>query len=496
MIRVNFSAFPMSIVNGEEIPAIEGNEITSLNPFSGEILWSSNNPPISLVIKAIKSAKESFLSWASTTLEERIEILTKFTKIVDEKRQYLVQIVAEEASKPFWEANIEVNSLITKLAASIEAYNIRNKVTSREVKGLISKTRYKPHGVVCVLGPYNFPLSMANGHIMPSLLAGNTVIFKPSELTPLSGIAVSQIWQEAGLPKGVLNCLIGDKTIGKYIVEHNDIDGVFFVGSHQAGITILQSTITSPNKIIAVEMGGNSPLVIEDYDRDKENEIISLIIHSAFITSGQRCSAARRLYINRKSKTILNKLSKVLSNLKIGDINDNPEPFCGAMIRPKFATNVFNQVQELVSKGAREINKCIIEGINKTIVRPTLLDMQQCSHDKDEEIFGPVLKIYYYDDLKEAIEASNNTKFGLAAGIVTQDKSKYDLFYNKIKAGIVNWNQQLTGATTFAPFGGIKQSGNYRPAGYLSADYCSYALASFEVEPSQIKLANTPGIYF
>lgn len=496
MNTVNFSDFPMAIINGEETPAIDGNEITSINPFSGEILWRSNNPSLSLVDKAIKSSKESFNSWASTTIEERIEILTRFTKIVEEKRLFLVNLVAEEASKPIWEAHIEVNSLITKLTASIEAYTFRNKETSREVKGLISKTRYKPHGVVCVLGPYNFPLSMANGHIMPSLLAGNTVIFKPSELTPLAGMAVAQIWQEAGLPKGVMNCLIGDKTIGRYIVEHKDIDGVFFVGSHQAGISILQATISSPNKIVAVEMGGNSPLIIEDYEKEKENEIISLIIHSTFITSGQRCSAARRLYLNIKNKSIIEKLSQVLSNLKIGDISQSPEPFCGTMIRPQFATNVLNQVQDLVNNGAIEITKCQIGGINKTIVSPTLLDMQQCIQDKDEEIFGPVLKVYYYDDLNEAIEASNNTKFGLSAGIVTQDKSKYDEFYKRIKAGIVNWNQQLTGATTFAPFGGVKQSGNYRPAGYLSADYCSYALASFEVDPSQIKLANTPGIYF
>ena len=337
---------------------------------------------------------------------------------------------------------------------------------------------------------------MANSHIMPSLLAGNTVIFKPSELTPLAGIAVAQIWQEAGLPKGVLNCVTGDKTIGKYLVEHKDIDGIFFVGSHKAGVSILQSTVTTPNKIVAVEMGGNSPLIIEDFDESKEKEIISLIIHSTFITSGQRCSASRRLYLNKKHISILDKLSTVLSNLKIGDINDSPEPFRGTMIRPEFAKAVYNKVQELVTYGAKEITKCKISGVNETIVSPTLLDMKECTNDDDTEIFGPVLKVYLYENLNEAIEKSNDTKFGLSAGIVTQNKEKYNEFYLKTKAGIVNWNQQLTGATTFAPFGGVKQSGNYRPAGYLSADYCSYALASFEVEPDQIKLANTPGIYF
>lgn len=496
MNNKKYSSFPSCIINGIEIEATKGNEITSINPYTGEVLWSTSNPTFDTVDSAIKSSKNSFFAWASTSIEKRIEILTNFTKIVEEKRNFLVQLVAEEASKPIWEANIEVNSLITKLTASIESYGIRNKETSREVKGIISKTRFKPHGVVCVLGPYNFPLSMANSHIMPSLLAGNTVVFKPSELTPLAGMAVAQIWQEAGLPKGVLNCIIGDKTIGKYLVEQKDIDGIFFVGSHKAGISILQSTVTSPNKIVAVEMGGNSPLIIEDYDEQKEKEIISLIIHSTFITSGQRCSAARRLYLNKRYISIIDKLSSVLYNLKIGDINDSPEPFCGTMIRPQFAKAVYDKVQELISFGAKEITKCSILGVNKTIVSPTLLDMEDCKNDDDTEIFGPVLKIYLYEDLNEAIQKSNDTKFGLSAGIVTQSKEKYNEFYLKTKAGIVNWNQQLTGATTFAPFGGVKQSGNYRPAGYLSADYCSYALASFEVEPNQMKLANTPGIYF
>jgi succinylglutamic semialdehyde dehydrogenase len=122
--------------------------------------------------------------------------------------------------------------------------------------------------------------------------------------------------------------------------------------------------------------------------------------------------------------------------------------------------------------------------------------MSQCKNDKDEEIFGPVLKMRYYSDLHSAIKMSNDTKFGLSAGIVTKEYDTYNYFYKKIKAGIINWNQQLTGATTFAPFGGVKQSGNYRSAGYMSADYCSYPLASFEVSPEEIKLPTTPGMSF
>ena len=492
----NTDSLPAHIIAGIEIPPEKGVTVTSINPYTGQELWSSKDASISLIEQAIASSRQSFEEWSNFLLEERIEIIKNFTTIVEKNRGYLSTLVAQEAGKPLWESNIEVNSLITKLTASVDAYKIRNAESSREVKGLLSKTRFKPHGVVSVLGPYNFPLSMANGHIMPSLIAGNTVIFKPSELTPLAGIVVAKMWQEAGLPKGVLNCITGGKNVGKALVEHNGIDGVFFVGSHAAGISILKSVADAPNKITAVEMGGNSPLVIEDYDPKQVNEVISIIIHSSFITSGQRCSAARRLLINEKNTPLISQLIEVIETLKFGNYTDIPEPFSGSMIRPEAAELVKTKVGNLCKGGATQLTKGVITGPNKTIFTPCLLDVNNCKNDTDEEIFGPVLKLIRYRDLKTAIQISNETKFGLSAGIVTQHLETYNEFYRKIKAGIINWNQQLTGATTFAPFGGVKQSGNYRPAGYLSADYCSFSLASFEVEAQSMKLPDTPGITF
>jgi succinylglutamic semialdehyde dehydrogenase len=490
------NSMPAHIIAGKEVARSSGSDAVSMNPYSGETLWSSAGADNDLISEAVVAAKKSFEVWASFPLEGRAEVLQSFTTIVQREKDYLAALVAMEAGKPLWESRVEVNSLVTKLTASLDAYKTRCAETSREVKGLLSRTRYRPHGVMGVLGPYNFPLSMANGHIMPALLAGNTIVFKPSELTPLTGLAVARLWQEAGLPPGVMNCLTGGKAVGQALVEHAEVDGILFVGSPAAGLAILRTLVSNPQKIVALEMGGNSPLVIEDFDQTKVDAVVSIIIHSAFISSGQRCSAARRLYLNEKYEGIIERLIEVAGNLRIGSYLNTPEPFYGPMIRPEAVNKVQIRFDDLRNGGGVPLLTPTVSGPNQTMMSPGLIDVSNAKTDRDEELFGPVLKIRKYSDLRDAIEMSNDTKYGLAAGIVTQDREKYEDFFRKVKAGIVNWNQQLTGATTFAPFGGVKQSGNFRPAGYLSADYCSYALASFEVESSALLTPDTPGIRF
>jgi succinylglutamic semialdehyde dehydrogenase len=489
-------SMPAHIIGGKEIPPSSGSDVVSINPYSGDILWSSAEAEEGLINEAVAVARTSFESWSNHPLEGRIEILQNFTTIVQREKESLAALVALESGKPLWESNVEVNSLVTKLAASLDAYKSRCSESSREVKGLLSRTQFRPHGVMGVLGPYNFPLSMANGHIMPAILAGNTVVFKPSELTPLAGLAVARIWQQAGLPPGVMNCVTGAKAVGRALVEHQDVDGILFVGSHPTGLSILRSLASSPQKIVVVEMGGNSPLFIEDFDPAKSDAVVSIIIHSAFISSGQRCSAARRLFINEKNWDLLERVSDVVKSLRIGSPQDSPEPFSGPMIRPEAITPVQSRFEELKASGGISLLDPQVTGPNRTVMRPGLIDVGCSTNDSDEEIFGPVLKVRKYSDLTEAIKMGNDTRFGFSTGIVTQHREVYESFFRKMKTGIINWNQQLTGATTFAPFGGVKQSGNFRPAGYLSSDYCSYAVASFEVESNALTLPSTPGISF
>jgi succinylglutamic semialdehyde dehydrogenase len=261
--------------------------------------------------------------------EQKEKIFHSFVKSVESDKLRISQLISEESGKPNWEALQEVNSLIGKMEVSIKAYKERCSESINDVSGKKSYTRFKPHGVMAVIGPYNFPLTMANGHIMPSLVAGNTIVFKPSELTPLCGLVIAQHWQKAGLPQGVLNCISGNGKVGEKLSEHKDINGVLFVGSHSVGLSILRANRDRPERIIALEMGGNSPLMIEDFDTNKTKEVLELIIQSSFITSGQRCSSARRLLVNRNYDPIIADLALAIQKLKIGHFSSQPEPFMG-----------------------------------------------------------------------------------------------------------------------------------------------------------------------
>jgi succinylglutamic semialdehyde dehydrogenase len=493
----NFSDLGAYIINGSEAsPSVNNTRasIESLNPFSGQLLWRGEESARHTIDDAVDAARTAFKKWSSMSPAERQAILARFGSLVRERAELLTHIIAIEAGKPLWESRIEVNSLVTKVDASIDAYKSRASDSAREVRGLCSKTSFVPHGVMAVLGPFNFPASMANGHIMPALLAGNTVVFKPSELTPVVGLVVSRLWQEAGLPPGVLNCVTGGKDTAEYLVAHKDVAGVLFVGSHAAGMSILRALADSPEKIVAVEMGGNSPLVIWDYEN--LDAAIHVIIQSSFISAGQRCSAARRLFVRKEDRQLIPRLKAVLSSLRIGDFNQTPEPYYGPVIRTTAADKILCRVGELISAGADPILLPQRNGPIGTVITPGLLGVDDCSDDRDEEIFGPILKVYRYSSIDEAITLANNTQFGLAAGIVCRERSVFDKFFHEVKAGIINWNQQLTGATTLAPFGGVKHSGNFRPAGFLSVDYCSYAVASFEVEKPKLPDVPTPGITF
>jgi succinylglutamic semialdehyde dehydrogenase len=493
----HWSDYPASIVAGQERLGGAGDAISSIDPYNGKLHWNSAGSKADDVEAAVYEARKAYPAWAKRSHNERAQYIKNFTSLVEQHKNELAQLVSEEAGKPIWESKIEVSSLINKFTATQEAYAKRCETTERSVRGLTSYTRFKPHGAVVVLGPFNFPLSMSNGHIMPALYAGNTVVYKPSELTSLCGIYVARLWQKSGLPSGVLNCVTGSAATGKALIENKDINGVFFVGSHRGGLAILQTLANRPDKIVALEMGGNSPLVIHDFPDDKLNEVIGVIIQSAFVSAGQRCSAARRLLVHEAvyGRTI-DALKSACSKLELGDFRQSPEPFYGPLIRPGAASSAFGAFGNLVDLGGRSLLSPHLSGPITSVMRPGLVNVDLIDNPPDEEIFGPVLQISTYSSVTEAISLSNKTKYGLAAGIVCKERNTFEEFLYSVDAGIINWNQQLTGATTFAPFGGIKQSGNFRPAGFLSADYCSHAVASFEVDPQEIQMPSPPGITF
>ncbi len=393
----------------------------------------------------------------------------------------MAQCISNEVGKPYWESLTEVNSVIGKLEPSIEAYNLRNKTIVRELNdGSKSITKFRPHGVVGIIGPYNFPIHMVNGHVMAALLAGNTVIIKPSEKVPLTSEKVMELWEQAGLPNGVINMVQGDKNASEILCLNDDVKGIFFTGSKESGQNI--EKLCLHKKICVLEMGGNSPYIV--WDTSNIDSAVLTIINSSFITSGQRCSTARRLVLpkNEFGDLFLKRLIEVSSKIKVGYPNDE-QVFMGPLKTAYMVENIIKKQAELVSAGANSLLESKkLPDLGPCFISPGIIDVTNVSKKIDEEIIGPFLQVIKVSSFEEAIGKANDSCYGLAAGIITEDKTLYNEFVNKIEAGIISLNKQLTGASKYAPFGGIKESGNYRPSGFLATDYCVYSIAITERE--------------
>ena len=362
------------------------------------------------------------------------------------------------------------------------------------MQGVTSYVRHKPHGVVLVLGPFNLPAHLPNGHIMPALLAGNTVVLKPSELTPAISEKIMQCWQQADLPKGVINMLQGAGAVGKQLVEHPGIDGIFFTGSSATGNKIQETILKYPSRIIALEMGGNNPLVV--YKPGDIKAAVYNTIQSAFITAGQRCTCARRLIVVKDSvgEAFVQQLILATKKIKVGAYTDKPEPFIGPVISNAAAEKILNSYQAWLDLDAKVLVPLTRLDANLAFLTPGIIDVTSVINPPDTEIFGPLLSLTWVKDFASAIRAANNTKYGLSAGLLCSEPDLYAEFFKHIRAGIVNWNRPLTGASSAAPFGGIGQSGNHRPSAYYAADYCAYPVASLEEANMVLPKVLSPGI--
>lgn len=471
-----------------------GSSFSSLNPATGEILWRGKEASLSDVNEAVLHAQQAFPSWSSLLIDERSRFLTDFADILRSSQKDLATIISQETGKPLWESMIEVEAMINKVDISLDAYGSRCAGMIRDQPHARLMTRHRPHGVLAVFGPYNFPGHLPNGHIIPALLAGNTIIFKPSELTPLVAEETIRLWQKAGLPPGVLNLVQGGRETGKAIAHHPNIQGILFTGSYSTGLYLSQLFGSHPSKILALEMGGNNPLIVGDIQDFQAAAYV--VLQSAYLTSGQRCTCARRLIIPKTQvgEKVLEALMEMVNALSIGPYTQNPEPFMGPIISEKHAQQILKAQEMLKSKGGTSLLEMRHLKAGTGFISPGLMDVTAIQDCPDDEIFGPFLQVIRVDDFNEAIREANHTKFGLSAGLLSQNQKEYDQFFHHIQAGILNWNVPLTGASSAAPFGGIKCSGNYRPSAYYAADYCAYPVASMESRDLKMPGHFSPGI--
>lgn len=455
------------------------DRLISTCPATDEVVWSGRIASAEEVRHAVARARGAFSAWRATSLEQRAAIARAYASVLKERAESIAALIARETGKPLWEARQEIGSMIGKVEISISAQAERAGEHRSATSFGEAVLRHRPHGVMAVLGPYNFPGHLPNGHIVPALLAGNTVVFKPSELTPAVGDIMVEAWRAAGIPDGVLSIVQGAQETGASLVCA-DIDGVLFTGSAATGMHLRRKFAERPDVIVALELGGNNSLILWDGDIE---ETAALVIQSAYVTTGQRCSCARRIILPEGSfgNAVIDAVADLAAELPIGAWNEtSPVPYMGPLVSARAAEIACSQVDKLLALGARIIRPFTrIEERSAAFVTPALLDVTGISAP-DEEIFAPVLQITRVSNFGAAVAAANDTHFGLAAGLVTGDDALWRQFVVETRAGVVNRNRPTTGASAALPFGGVGASGNHRPSAFYAADYCAYPMASFE----------------
>ena len=471
-----------------------GVELSRQSPADGALTWQGASAAAADVQEAVAAATQAAGGWAQVSVDRRSEYLEAFTLRLAEHGRELRDAICAETGKPRWEAQTEVDAVHSKIGLTQEALSRRRSDSSVTKDGVSAAIRYRPLGTVAVLGPFNLPAHLPNGHIVPALLAGNTVVFKPSELTPAVGEIYTRCWEEAGIPPGVFNMIHGGREQGAALAAHEDVAGVLFTGSRAAGVSLSKMLADRPEKLLALEMGGNNPLLatrVADLDA-----AAYAIVQSAFITAGQRCTCARRLILlqGAEGDRVLHRLLEMTRQLRVGPPAMEPEPFMGPVITNAAAEKLLAAQHELIHRGAVALKPLQPSGGRLAMLSPGVLDVTTVADRSDDEFFGPLLQVIRVPDFAAAIAEANCTHYGLAAGLLSDDREVYAQFRAQIRAGIVNWNRPTTGASGSLPFGGIGASGNHRPAGYFSVDFCADPVASLETPALTMPAALAPGI--
>jgi succinylglutamic semialdehyde dehydrogenase len=494
--NINIAAGNLSnFIDGQWL-AGSGRQLVTVDPASGARSWASLESSAQDVDAACRAADRAFERWAATAFAQRSAICERFRDLLKIDTEELARLISEEVGKPLWESRLEVASMAAKIDISLRAHAARSGETHASAPDGVAVLRHRPHGVFGVFGPYNFPGHLPNGHIVPALIAGNAIVFKPSEHAPRSAMKTVQLWQRAGLPDGVLNLVNGGPDTGIALAQNALLAGVLFTGSSRTGISLHRQFGGQPGKMLALEMGGNNALVV--WDIDDIDAAVHHAIFSAFVSAGQRCTCARRLIVQHgpAGDAFIARLVQVAASIRIGAFDADPAPFIGPVISKKVALQLLQAQSDMVAKGGKSLLAMRHLDAESGFVSAGIVDVTLAAGILDEEWFGPLLQVIRVRDFDSALAAANATEFGLAAALLSSDAALWDQFLLRVRAGIVNWNRPTTGAASSAPFGGIGKSGNHRPSAYYAADYCAYPVASIENNVLAMPAALSPGLTF
>ncbi len=458
-------------------------EIVSFEPATGAELWRGK---VGDVDECVARARRAWPAWAAQPHSTRIELMRRVANEVRKDADKLATMIARETGKPMWEARGEVEDVVARVEISVRAYADRTSQRKHD-NGLsgTASVRHKPHGVVAVLGPYNLPADLPCGHIVPALIAGNVVVFKPSEKAPASGELLARCFHRAGVSAAALQVLIGGPSQGQALVVHDGIDGVLFTGSTHAGIAINRKLAANPGKLVALEMGGNNPLVV--WDTPKIADAAAIVVQSAFTSAGQRCTAARRLIVKSTHyDALMDQVKRLADRIIVGAPFDDPLPFMGPVIDNQTADGLTESFVYLLSSGGRAIKHMVRLHEDLPFLSPAIIDVTKVADRPDIELFGPLVQVIRVDDFDEAIAEANATRFGLVAALVGGTPEQYNRFWANVRAGVINWNRPTINPSAAAPIGGVGLSGNHRPAAFYAADSCAYPVASIELDQPRL----------
>lgn len=454
-------------------------EIISHEPATGAQVWQGR---IGDVEDAVARARRAWPAWAAQPHSNRIELVRRFANEVRRVQESLATLIARETGRPLWETRSEVDDVINRVEIAVRGY--AERTSQRRLDSALQGSaalRHKPHGVMAVITPASGPASVPAGHIVPALIAGNTVIFKPSERCPASGELLVQCFHRAGVSATVLQMLTGGAEQGQELVTSDGVDGVLFTGSAHVGIAINRRLAANPGKLVALEMGGNNPIVV--WDTPKITDAAVLVVQSAFAGAGQRCTAARRLIVKASmADALLDEVRMLADRLIIGAPFDDPAPFMGPVIDNRTADGLTESFVYLLSNGGRAIKHLVRLDEANPFLSPAIIDVTRMKDRPDVELFGPLLQVVVVDDFEAAIAEANATRFGLCAALVGGGPQEYNRFWAQVRAGVINWNRPTHAHSNGAPLGGVGLSGNHRPAAFYAADSCAYPVASAELD--------------
>ncbi|MFK7985215.1 MAG: aldehyde dehydrogenase family protein [Sandaracinaceae bacterium] len=451
-----------------------GDSFSSHDPATGEVVCEAQGAP-ERAAQAAAAAKEAARNWAARSFEERLIVMGRFRDALVEREVELAEAIRLEMGKVESESRIEARALVSRFAL-VESQIRAGLLGSSPARG--EQLVYRPHGVVAVLGPFNFPLHLCNAHIVPALMLGNAVVMKPSEVTPLAGQRYAEAADAAGLPKGLFNLVQGGADVGAALVADDNVRALAFTGSYPVGRKITEAALDRPELLLALEMGGKNTCIVRG-DADLRQAIHEVAV-SGYLTTGQRCTCADRVLVHASvADRFVEGLAEVAKHLSFGMPTD-PNSFAGPMATRRASERFRGALEK--ARGSAELEVIVAGGGRAhAFVDASLHRLAHGVHALpgylDEELFGPDLAVETFDDDDEVLSALNASSFGFAHALFTRDEAVIDRYRAELETGILNLNRSTNQASPRLPFGGLKKSGNFRPAGAWAGRNLVYPLA-------------------